>query len=73
MTREVYNRMHLNSDGWFIDAEIMIQAGKMNLKIGEIPTIFHGINYRPSFIKFKSVLEFFVNLIWYRLFSKPKI
>ena len=73
MTREVYNRMELNSNGWFIDAEIMIQAGKMNLKIGEIPTIFHEINYRPSFVKFKSVLEFFVNLIWYRLFSKPKI
>ena len=73
MTREVYNRMELNSNGWFIDAEIMIQAGKMNLKIGEIPTIFHEINYRPSFVKFRSVLEFFVNLIWYRLFSKPKI
>jgi glycosyltransferase involved in cell wall biosynthesis len=73
MTREVYNRMELNSNGWFIDAEIMIQAGKMNLKVGETPTIFHEINYRPSFVKFRSVLEFFVNLIWYRLFSKPKI
>lgn len=73
MTREVYNRMDLNSNGWFIDAEIMIQAGMMNLKIGEIPTVFHQINYRPSFVKPRSVLEFFVNLIWYRLFNRAKI
>ena len=73
MTRKVYNCMNLNSNGWFIDAEIMIQAGKMNLKIGETPTIFHQINYRSSFVKFRSVWEFFVNLIWYRLFSKAKI
>ena len=73
MTRDVYNRMDLNSNGWFIDAEIMIQARKMNLKIGETPTIFHQINYRPSFVKFRAVWEFFVNLIWYRLFSKAKI
>jgi glycosyltransferase involved in cell wall biosynthesis len=73
MTREVYNRMDLNSNGWFIDAEIMIQARKMNLKIGEIPTIFLQINSRPSFVKFRSIWEFSVNLIWYRLFNRPKI
>ena len=73
MTREVYNRMNLDSNGWFIDAEIMIQAGKMNLKIGETPTLFHQISYRPSFVKLRSVWEFSVNLIWYRLFSKSKL
>jgi glycosyltransferase involved in cell wall biosynthesis len=73
MTREVYNRMHLNSNGWFIDAEIMIQAREMNLKVGEIPTVFHQINYRPSFVKLRSIWEFSVNLIWYRLFNKSKI
>ena len=73
MTREAYNRMNLDSNGWFIDAEIMIQAGKMNLKIGETPTLFHQISYRPSFVKLRSVWEFSVNLIWYRLFSKSKL
>jgi glycosyltransferase involved in cell wall biosynthesis len=73
MTREVYNRMHLNSNGWFIDAEIMIQARKMKLKIGEIPTVFLQINYRPSFVKFRSIWEFSVNLLWYRLFNRSKI
>ena len=73
MTREVYNCMSLKSNGWFIDAEIMIQAGKMNLKIGEIPTVFHRIDSRPSFIKFRSIWEFFVNLLWYRFFNRPMI
>ena len=73
ITREVYERMDLKSNGWFIDAEIMIQAGKMNLKIGEIPTVFHRIDFRPSFIKFGSILEFFVNLLWYRFFNRPMI
>ena len=73
ITREVYDRMNLKSNGWFIDAEIMIQAGKMNLKIGEIPTVFHRIDFRPSFIKFRSVWEFCVNLLWYRFFNRPMI
>ena len=73
MTREVYDRMELKSNGWFIDAEIMIQALRMNLKTGEISTVFHRIDYRPSFIKLNSVWEFFVNLLWYRFFNKPKI
>jgi len=72
MTRQVFNRMSLDSNGWFIDAEIMIQAGKMNLKIGEVPTVFHQIDYRPSFVKLGSVWEFFVNLLWYRLFNRSK-
>jgi glycosyltransferase involved in cell wall biosynthesis len=73
MTRKVYDQMDLKSNGWFIDAEIMIQAKKMNLKIGEIPTVFHRMEFRPSFIKFRSVWEFFVNLIWYRFFNRPMI
>ena len=73
MTREVYDRMCLNSNGWFIDAEIMIQARKMKLKIGEIPTTFLPLNYRPSFVKLRSIWEFSVNLIWYRLFNRSRI
>ena len=72
ITREAYDRMELKSNGWFIDAEIMIQALRMNLKTGEISTVFHRIDYRPSFIKLNSVWEFFVNLLWYRFFNKPK-
>ena len=67
MTREVYEKMNLESDGWFIDAEIMIQARRMKLKIGEVDTVFHNIDSRPSFVKPLSILEFMGNLLRYRL------
>lgn len=67
MTRGVYARMDLQSDGWFIDAEIMIQARRMRLKMGEIETVFHRIEYRSSFVKPLSILEFLANLVWYRV------
>jgi glycosyltransferase involved in cell wall biosynthesis len=67
MTRSAYSRMDLQSDGWFIDAEIMIQARRMNFKMGEVETVFHSIDDRPSFVKPLSVLEFLANLVWYRV------
>jgi hypothetical protein len=59
--------MDLQSDGWFIDAEIMIQARRMELKLGEVETVFHNIDSRPSFVKPLSILEFLANLVWYRV------
>jgi len=67
MTRDAYASMDLQSDGWFIDAEIMIQARGLRLKTGEIETVFHSINSRPSFVKPLSILEFLANLVWYRV------
>ncbi len=67
MTRDAYANMDLKSDGWFIDAEIMIQARGMGLKIGEIETVFHSIDSRPSFVKPLSIVEFLANLVWYRV------
>ncbi|KMP12235.1 hypothetical protein UZ36_01340 [Candidatus Nitromaritima sp. SCGC AAA799-C22] len=67
MTREVYDRMNLKSDGWFVDAEIMILARRMKLKIGEVETDFRSLVNRHSFVKPISILEFMVNLIWYRI------
>jgi glycosyltransferase involved in cell wall biosynthesis len=67
MTRDAYASMDLKSDGWFIDAEIMIQARGLRLKTGEIETVFHSIDSRPSFVKPLSILEFLANLVWYRV------
>jgi glycosyltransferase involved in cell wall biosynthesis len=67
MTREFYEKVHLESNGWFIDAEIMIFARRLHAKIGEIETVFHSIDSRPSFVKPLSILEFLGNLFWYRI------
>ena len=67
MTRELYQKMNLESNGWFIDAEIMIIARRLKMGIGEIETTFHSIDSRPSFVKPLAILEFLANLIWYRI------
>ena len=61
MTREVYRQMDLRSDGWFVDAEIMILARRMRLIIGELGTGFSCLINRPSFIKIASIFEFLGN------------
>ena len=67
MTREFYEKVHLESNGWFIDAEIMIFARRLHAKIGEIKTVFLSMDSRPSFVKPFSILEFLGNLFWYRV------
>ncbi len=67
MKRELYEKMNLESNGWFMDAEIMIKARRLKIKIGEIETSFHSIDARLSFVKPLAILEFLVNLIWYRI------
>jgi glycosyltransferase involved in cell wall biosynthesis len=67
MKREFYERINLESNGWFIDAEIMIFARRLDAKIGEIETVFHNMDLRPSFVKPLSILEFLSNLFWYRI------
>ena len=67
MTRAFYEKINLESNGWFIDAEIMILARRLSLKIGEIETVFHGLDSRPSFVKPLSILEFLFNLFIYRI------
>src|SRR3989338_6690119 len=62
-TREAFENFHLTSDDWFIDAEIMIRARRLRLKIGEIPTVFLGLTGRRSFVKMGAVFEFLWNLI----------
>ena len=67
MTREFYEKLHLESNGWFIDAEIMIFVRRLRAKVGEIETVFLSIDSRPSFVKPLSILEFLGNLFWYRV------
>ncbi|MBL4847352.1 MAG: glycosyltransferase family 2 protein [Planctomycetes bacterium] len=67
MTRAFYDRLALESDKWFIDAEIMIEARHHKLRIGELPTEFLGLTGRRSFVGWRAILEFVLELPRYRL------
>jgi len=67
MSREVYQKMKLTSDDWFLDAEIMIQARRLRLKVGEVPAKFYRCNYRNSFVETNTIFEFIANLIKARI------
>jgi glycosyltransferase involved in cell wall biosynthesis len=67
MTRAAFERLELESDDWFIDAEIMIQARRLGLRIGEVETEFLALSGRRSFINLRTVLQFLCNLARYRV------
>jgi glycosyltransferase involved in cell wall biosynthesis len=69
MTRAAYAAMTLRSNDWFADAEIMIEAIRNKLRIGEVSTVFYKNEHRDSLVPAVAILEFIINLIAYR-FSK---
>ena len=63
LTRTAYEQMDLESDDWFIDAEIMLNLHKLKLPFHEIPTDFYKLEGRTSFVKISAITEFCKNLI----------
>lgn len=61
-TREFFNKLKLESNDWFLDAEIMIQARRCKCRIGEVPTVFHALKDRKSFVRVEHIFEFLKNL-----------
>ena len=70
MTREAYQKIHLVSNDWFTDAEIMIEALHHNLSVGEVSTVFYKNERRGTFVPFSALYEFLSNLIYYRFIKK---
>jgi glycosyltransferase involved in cell wall biosynthesis len=68
--RDKYELLHLESDDWFADAEIVIRARELGLKVGETPVHFKSNDNRGSFVKPKAILEFTLNLLKYRFSPK---
>jgi glycosyltransferase involved in cell wall biosynthesis len=68
--RDKYELLQLKSDDWFADAEIVIRARELGLKIGETPVHFSVNDNRGSFVKPRAILEFTSNLFRYRFSSK---
>jgi glycosyltransferase involved in cell wall biosynthesis len=65
--KEIYDSMDLRSDDWFLDAEIMIKARELKLKVGMVPSKFYKCDYRSSFVKMGTILEFLRNMVKARL------
>ena len=72
MRRDKYELLQLESDDWFADAEIVIRARELGLKIGETPVHFSINDNRGSFVKPKAILEFSSNLLRYRFSSRHR-
>ncbi len=66
-TRAFFDKLQLESDDWFLDAEIMIQVRRHKAAFGEIPTVFHEAKNRPSFVRLNAITEFVKNLVRARL------
>lgn len=68
ISRAAYSRLRLRSTEWFIDAEIMIQALSLGLRVAEIPaTAFHRKD-RPSRPSLRTLFSFLAALLRYRFF-----
>ena len=72
ISRDAYRKMNLESDDWFLDAEMVIKAKRLGLEIGEVPTGFYKCDYRRSFVRPSAIIEFARNLIRARMFHKKR-
>ena len=70
--RDKYELLELQSDDWFADAEIIIRARELGLKIGETPVHFSINDNRGSFVKPKAIIEFSSNLLRYRFSPRQR-
>ena len=66
--KDLINSLDLRSNGWTIDAEIMLQSFKRKAKIIEIPTQFLGQpGGRKSFVGKKAIVDFIIFLLKQRI------
>jgi glycosyltransferase involved in cell wall biosynthesis len=58
--------LQLKSTDWFIDAEMIAKAGKLDLRIKEIPVVFRERDAGKSSVNFRAILQFIKNIFTYR-------
>lgn len=63
LSRRLYDALRLTDDGWFIDAEIVLQAKLMGVEIAYEPIHFYSLKGRHSFVKPTAILEF-IGKLW---------
>jgi glycosyltransferase involved in cell wall biosynthesis len=62
LTRAAYRALNLQSDDWFIDAEIVLSARRRGLTVAEMPVVFHRNEERASFVGWSAIVEFIRNM-----------
>lgn len=68
MKHDCYKKLNISSKDFFIDAEILLKAEAMGLKMGYVPVEFKKREKGKSKVRlFKTILEFMKNMINYRL------
>jgi glycosyltransferase involved in cell wall biosynthesis len=67
LTRAAYEAMRLKSDDWFIDAEIVLEAQRLGLQVGEMPVVFRRNDARESFVRLDALFEFARNMLTRRV------
>lgn len=65
MTAAAYEQLNLESDDWFIDAEIVLKARDAGLTVRELPVVFRQNEERASFVRVSAILEFLRNMARY--------
>jgi dolichol-phosphate mannosyltransferase len=67
--RELFEKLNLESKDWFIDAEIMIKATRLNVRYIDYPIQFKERLEGKSNVQIKTAFEFLFNFIRYILFK----
>jgi dolichol-phosphate mannosyltransferase len=68
--RKDLERINLQSKDWFIDAELMIKAKKIGLKVFEMNAMAQMRLEGTSHVRPDTVWEFIRNLVYYRIYAK---
>jgi hypothetical protein len=72
LDRAALEKIAPRSHGWLLDPEIMIKAGKLNLKVVQVPVEFHKRRRGISKVNLGTTLGFLAGLLWIRLFGFQK-
>jgi glycosyltransferase involved in cell wall biosynthesis len=67
LTRDALAQMSLSCDGWFFDAELILEVIRLRLQCLEIPTHFKNNEWRASFVNFATIFEMLKSMIQYRV------
>jgi glycosyltransferase involved in cell wall biosynthesis len=67
LTRTALERLTLDADDWFADAEIVLEARRAGLRIAEMPVEYHRRFDHASFVRPGAIIEFVANMLRERL------